>query len=349
MTDFSIIVEGKPGMACPVASSRASLKEYCQPPITSLLPSVNVFRSTVPSPWRRGHLDKDTLTMPIKMTVAEKVAAAAAKIEAKAEAAKAKADAKRAEADAKKAEVKAVADAKKVEAAKAKADAKATADAKKAEAAKAKADAKKINLPAMEELANKIRVTIVRSDDLYITAGEHLKEAQKRVAAGEAGEGVTWKDWLKQHNIGEEKARIVLQIANSDDTAAAVAAHRKAQAERQKKSRDNKKQPVTISRDVTGAGIAPAWSEKQSSDGAVPPAPPAPVPALTWMDRFIELWTGEDAEHPAALKMLVEDHRSEIQGLLNAPALAPAKRRSKVEPDAWAAESAAKRAEVAGA
>jgi len=80
---------------------------------------------------------------------------------------------------------------------------------------------------ALDHLANKIKASLTRSDDLYLTAGQLCKEAKAMCKA----EGIKFDTWLKQHGIGRSKAYVCLQIADGRKTVDDV---RKETADRQK-------------------------------------------------------------------------------------------------------------------
>jgi hypothetical protein len=80
----------------------------------------------------------------------------------------------------------------------------------------------------LDHLANRIRVQLEKSDNLYISAGELLKEARTKCKE----HGLKWASWLKEHNIGKSKAAVCLAIADGRKTIDEV---RKENAERQAK------------------------------------------------------------------------------------------------------------------
>ena len=90
----------------------------------------------------------------------------------------------------------------------------------------------------LETLAATIKVNLEKSDNMYITAGQHMKKAKELCKT----EGIKWGDWLKQHGIGTSKAAICLAIADGRKTVDDV---RKEAADRQKKHKDTLKKKAS--------------------------------------------------------------------------------------------------------
>ena len=78
----------------------------------------------------------------------------------------------------------------------------------------------------LDTLASTVKAELKKSDQMLIAAGQHLIEARARVGKGEAGDDVDWKRWLAIHQIGEEKAKVCLRIANDPNPEQALIVHR---------------------------------------------------------------------------------------------------------------------------
>jgi protein required for attachment to host cells len=83
----------------------------------------------------------------------------------------------------------------------------------------------------LDDLANKIKVNLQKSDNMYITAGQFMLKAQELCKAN----GLKWADWLKANDIKRSKASVCLQIASGKKTVDEV---REDAAARQKKHKD---------------------------------------------------------------------------------------------------------------
>ena len=91
----------------------------------------------------------------------------------------------------------------------------------------------------LDTLASTVKAELKKSDQMLIAAGQHLIEARARVGKGEAGDDVDWKRWLAIHQIGEEKAKVCLRIANDPNPEQALLVHRENKRQHEQKRRDN--------------------------------------------------------------------------------------------------------------
>ena len=135
----------------------------------------------------------------------------------------------------------------------------------------------------LDTLGATIGAKLRKADDFMISAGKDLIEARERVAKGEAGELLDWKGWLRVHDIGEEKAKVCLRIANDPNPEQALAVHRAKNKQAVAKYRS---QPAP-----TGYDVIPAHSEvTPTAAPAVAPVPeprPAADPVLA---QLVALW-----------------------------------------------------------
>ena len=83
-----------------------------------------------------------------------------------------------------------------------------------------------IKLP-LDELAHRVDAMLKRSEDMRVSAGCLLLEAKQRVAAGEAGAGVTWRAWVAANvRRSHRDVNRLLALVRADDPAAAAARER---------------------------------------------------------------------------------------------------------------------------
>jgi len=90
------------------------------------------------------------------------------------------------------------------------------------------------NSTELEGLATKIKVTLDKSDNMYITAGQYMLKAKELCKA----EGIKFDAWLKANDIKKTKAYVCLAIADGRKTVDEVRADA---ANRQKKHKDTLK------------------------------------------------------------------------------------------------------------
>lgn len=130
----------------------------------------------------------------------------------------------------------------------------------------------------LDTLGGTIRAHLKKADDNMIAAGQHLIEARSRISEGE-GEGLDWKSWLEKEEIGIEKAKVCLRIANDPDPEKALAIYREDARQRKAAQRSR---TASVGCDVTPDQSAPE-----------PKADP-------WLSRMVAGWRSGSPEQRAA-------------------------------------------------
>jgi hypothetical protein len=79
----------------------------------------------------------------------------------------------------------------------------------------------------LDDLAHTINTCLDKAETYRVRAGIHLAEARERIAAGELGDGLTWREWCAT-NIKRSMRDVnrCLALANAPDPEAAVAKER---------------------------------------------------------------------------------------------------------------------------
>lgn len=133
-------------------------------------------------------------------------------------------------------------------------------------------------------LLSRIEQTRVRRMSLQASLGQVLLEAQARVQAGEAGEGVKWQEWCVEHMpFSHRTAQKYMQIASAQDAEAKL---REINNWRSKKHE----------KEVTIVENAPTCGRKDNGPYLSLPAPspepiPVPEPELDrWQQQMDRVW-----------------------------------------------------------
>lgn len=132
----------------------------------------------------------------------------------------------------------------------------------------------------LDTLASTVKAELKKSDQMLIAAGQHLIEARARVGKGEAGDDVDWKRWLAIHQIGEEKAKVCLRIANDPNPEQALIVHREkhreTQARHSSRQRTNSVSVIPDQSEIASNKLASDWYNYSTAaaGGTAPPRPP---------------------------------------------------------------------------
>lgn len=118
---------------------------------------------------------------------------------------------------------------------------------------------------SLDELAHEIVVRAQKADDHLIAAAMRFRELRTRIEAGESGEGVHWRVWMKKH-IALSPSRLyeLMSIADAADPSAKLEEIRRGNRERQKRHREQVKEEATAEDNDLTRDEAHRWIDAAS-------------------------------------------------------------------------------------
>ncbi len=152
---------------------------------------------------------------------------------------------------------------------------------------------------SLPDLAKAIAASWNKYDDYIVTVAMYLKEASDRVERGEAGEGVFFKDWCKEHVLTKDgkprsfaEIKRLISYAESPDVADKVAKRRE-QINAARKTRRQSAVSTPQGRDFRPSNLS--WPERAalaSNAAAVlgDDPPPADFAMLELAETAAKYW-----------------------------------------------------------
>ncbi len=96
---------------------------------------------------------------------------------------------------------------------------------------------------SLESLAKQIVENADKADEYVVAAAMLIREARKRVEAGDAGNGVTWSGWAEKNiELSPSRLRELDRIAKADDPASELTRLRELASKRAAKHRAKQKE-----------------------------------------------------------------------------------------------------------
>jgi hypothetical protein len=152
----------------------------------------------------------------------------------------------------------------------------------------------------LEALAVKIARYANEADEKMIEAAKLIREARKRVKAGEAGK-ITWKTWARENiKLCDSRLRELQRIAKAEDPRKELERQRQMTRERVERHRDNKKLAALRN---GGASVTEAAELEEDRQSLIAWAREAPIErvseTLAYIQQYDSAETVSNSGQPA--------------------------------------------------